>query len=306
MLSLPKKVFIREVGTRDGFQMEKTFIPTDTKVAIADRLSRCNFQEIQATAFVSPKAIPNLADAELFLQRIARNPATRYTTLIPNATGYQRAAAAGISRVEMTISATDSHNRNNLKSTTAESIARLESCVAMGLDVEIVAGIAVAFACPFEGRTPYAAVQRIVDAAVAMGLGEVALGDTTGGADPTQVYDYCRRLRRRHPNLDILVHFHNTFGTATANVLAAVQAGITRFDASVAGLGGCPYAPGATGNLATEDLVHFMEGMGIDTGIDLDRLIDAARFTAAAIGHSDSCLLRAGRRMKDVCAVDGR
>ncbi len=303
MITFPKKVYVREVGTRDGFQMEKTFIPTATKIAVANMLSKCNFPEMQATAFVSPKAIHNLADAEQFLAAIERNPNTLYTTLIPNLKGYERAAAAGISQVEITMSATDSHNRNNLNSTTEESIGRLRACVESPLDVRIVAGIAVAFSCPFEGRTPYENVLRIVDAAVGMGIDEIGLGDTTGGADPVQVYEYCSRLLDKYPDLKILLHFHNTFGSALANVLSAMQAGICRFDASVAGLGGCPYAPGATGNIATEDLVHLLHEMGIETGIDLPKLTEAARFTAQAIGHADSSLLRAGRTMKEKCAI---
>lgn len=305
-MRLPERVVIREVGPRDGFQMEKDFIPTSDKVEIIDMLSDCGFREMQATGFVHPKAIPNLADSEEVLARIRKNPETLYTALVPNQKGYERAAAAGMRKVEFTLSATDSHNLNNMKATTEQSLERLGDCLKLGLPVPIVAGFAVAFHCPFEGRTPFARLKSVVDRAVAMGVDEIGLGDTCGAADPRQVYDYVSRLLDRHPNLKILLHFHNTFGNAVANVLAAMQAGVVMFDAAAAGLGGCPYAPGATGNLATEDLVQTLEAMGIQTGIDLPRLLAASRRIAEIVGHSDSATLRAGRLMTDASAPQCR
>lgn len=300
-MHLPGRVYVREVSTRDGFQMENAFVPTPEKIAVIDKLSACGFPEMQVTAFVHPKAIPNLADAEEVVKGIRRNPATLYTALVPNEKGYRRAVATGMAKVELTLSATDSHNINNMKMTTAQSLEQLRACLDLNLGVPIVAGIAVAFHCPFEGRTPFARLKSVVDEAVKAGIGEIGLGDTSGAADPVQVYEYVSRLRDSHPDLTLLLHFHNTFGNATANILAAMQAGVTMFDAAIAGLGGCPYAPGATGNLATEDLVQTLEAMGIRTNIDVNTLIEASRFAARIVGHSDSATLRAGRLMTDRC-----
>ncbi len=295
MLNLPKKVFLREVGPRDGFQMEKKFIPTDLKVKAIDMLSQCSFQEIQFTSFVHPRAVPNMADAEEVIDKIKYSSGTKYDTLIPNCKGYIRAAAAGIKKVELTLSSTDSHNINNLNCTTGESIAGLEECLKLDLIPEIVVGLAVVFGCPFEGRPPFEKVKSLVDAITGLGVREMVIADSSGVADPGQVYDYLSRLKDAHPDILFYFHAHNTHGTALANVLAALQAGITAFDSSVAGLGGCPYIPGASGNLATEDLVQFFEIMGIETGINLEKLIEAAKFTAEAVGHHDSNTLRVGK-----------
>ncbi len=298
-MRLPKQVLVREVGPRDGFQMEKAFVPTQTKIDIINQLSACGFAEIQATAFVHPKAVPNLADAAEVCEKISRNPAIDYSALIPNDKGYQRAAQAGMAKVELTLSATDSHNKNNMNATTDQSLDRLQACLDLGLDLPVVPGIAVAFHCPFEGRTPLDRLSYVVDRIAAMGLNEIALGDTCGAADPVQVYSYVSHLLDKHPGMTILLHLHNTFGNAMANVLAGMQAGVTMFDASIAGLGGCPYAPGATGNLATEDLVQTLHAMDIQTGIDLDRLVKVSAGVAQAVGHHDSSILRAGRTLND-------
>ncbi|MDR1933596.1 MAG: hydroxymethylglutaryl-CoA lyase [Spirochaetales bacterium] len=295
MMKLPRKVVVKEVGPRDGFQMEKKFVPTENKIEVIDLLSRCGFEDIQFTAFVHPKAVPNMADSEEVAAKIKRPSGVEFTALIPNRKGYERAHKAGFKRVEITLSATDSHNMSNLNCTTMESLARLEECLALGLSTEICGGIAVVFGCPFEGRPPYERIKMIVDRMVSMGIKDVGLADTSGVGDPVQVYDICSRLLDAHPHIHYYFHAHNTHGTAVANILAAMQAGLLMFDSSVAGLGGCPYAPGASGNVATEDLVQILEYMGIETGVDIDKLITAARRTAEIVGHSDSATLRAGK-----------
>ncbi len=294
-MQLPQRVLLKEVGTRDGFQMEKQWIPTKHKIEICNLLSDCGFQEMQFIAFVHPKAVPNMADAEEVLQNIRRNPHTNYSALIPNRKGFERAYANGIRQVEMTMSATDSHNISNLNCTTQQSLKRVEECLALGLDMKLAVGIAVAFGCPFEGRPPFERIKWIVDSLVGMGIREIGLADTSGVGDPRQVYEYACRLREAYPEVHYYFHPHNTHGTAIANVIAILQAGITTIDTSVAGLGGCPYAPGASGNVATEDLVQVLEAMGIDTGIDIDKLIAAANRTEEVVGHSDSATLRAGK-----------
>ena len=295
MMKLPKKVVIQEVGPRDGFQMEKQFVPTESKIEIINMLSECGFTEMQFTAFVHPKAVPNMADAVEVCSKIKRNNLVHYNALIPNERGYQRAVEAGIKKVELTMSTTDSHNISNLNCTSLESIARLEECIKMGLKTEICAGLAVAFGCPFEGRPSYQRIKMLADKMIALGIKEVGLADTSGVGDPAQVYDICARLLDAHPDVTFYLHMHNTHGTAIANIFAAMQAGISRFDSSVAGLGGCPYAPGASGNIATEDLVQIFDAMGIETGIDIDKLMLAAQRTAEVVGHSDSATLRAGK-----------
>lgn len=295
MLSLPKRVTIKEVGPRDGFQIEKTIIPTETKIKVIDLLSRCGFGDIQSAAFVHPKAVPNMADAEQVLAGITRAPGTVYSALIPNFRGFQRAAAAGVTRAELTLSATDSHNINNMNMTTDQSIAMIEQCLNSGIDMELIVGLAVTFGCPFEGVPPFSRLKSILDRLQALGVKSVGLGDTSGVANPAQVYDTASRLLDAYPDIQFFFHPHNTHGNAMANIFAAMQAGITHFDASVAGLGGCPYAPGASGNIATEDLVDTLDAMGIETGIRMEPLMEAARYVRQALGHSDSATLRAGR-----------
>lgn len=222
-------------------------------------------------------------------------PGVEYSALVPNLRGFQRAAAAGVKRVELTLSATDSHNINNMNMTTEQSIKMIEQCLNSGLDVDLIVGLAVTFGCPFEGVPPFSRLKFVLDQLSAMGIKAVGLGDTSGVATPLQVYNTTSRLLDAYPDINFFFHPHNTHGNAMANVFAAMQAGITHFDSSVAGLGGCPYAPGASGNIATEDLVDTMNEMDIETGIDIDRLLDTARFVREAFGHSDSATLRAAR-----------
>lgn len=290
-----QKIILKEVCPRDGFQMEKEWIPTEKKIEIIDLLSSSGISKMQFTAFMHPKAIPNLADAEIVSKTIKRVPNVLYQGLIANQKGYERAAAAGLEEVEFTLSATESHNISNVNSTTEESFQRIEDCIKMGLSTRIVGGVAVAFGCPFEGRPPVARLEWIVDHFRDLGIHEITFADTAGVGDPKQVYEMFSHLLEKYPDITFCFHPHNTHGTAISNTLAAIQAGVYMIDASTAGLGGCPFSPGASGNVAMEDLVDLLETMGYDTGIDLDVLIAAGHMIRDTVGHSDSSTLKAGK-----------
>jgi len=290
-------VTVCEVGPRDGFQMEPSFIPTPTKIAIIDLLSRTGLREIQATSFVRPTAVPQMRDAEEVMAGLRREHGVLYAGLVPNERGAERAIAAGCDRLDVVVSATDSHSLSNTRMPTRRALERVGRIVPMaraaGRDVAI--GIAVALGCPFEGVPPYARVEALVGHAVEeLGLTRVSLADTVGMANPRQVSTTVAALRARFPQVAFGLHLHNTRGMALANALAGLAGGVTHLDASVAGLGGCPFAPGAAGNVATEDLVHMLAEMGIATHVRLDALLEVARRVEAVVGHAASALLRAG------------
>jgi hydroxymethylglutaryl-CoA lyase len=296
---LPAAVSIREVGPRDGLQNEDP-VPAADKVRLLDALVGTGVGRVEAVSFVHPKAIPQMADADEVWAAAAKAPGVRYSALVPNVRGAQRAIAAGFAEIEVVVSASDTHNRRNINRSTEESLDDVAALVALlhdnGATAEVI--IATSFGCPYEGDVDPARVAGIVDRVVADGADRVAFGDTTGMATPRRVIDVVGRVRDRHPDLPVLLHFHNTRGAALANILTALQLGITEFDASVGGLGGCPYAPGASGNVATEEVVHMLHDMGIDTGIDLDALIEVARLAERLVGRSlSSGILRAGPRL---------
>ena len=300
MSRFPAQVSLREVGPRDGLQNEAP-VPTADKIALLDALGQTGVRRIEAVSFVHPRAIPQMADADEVWAGAKRNPDVAYSALVPNARGAERAVAAGFRELEVVVSASDTHNRKNLNRSTAESldgIAQLIGSVhAAGGTVEVI--VATSFGCPCEGDIPVPRVVSVVDSAVAAGADRIAFGDTTGMGTPTRVTALVDAVRSRHPDIPMLLHFHNTRGTALANVLAALQLGVTEFDASVGGLGGCPYAPGASGNLASEELVHMLEDMGIDTGVDLGALLEAARLAERIVGRElPSAVLRAGPRTR--------
>ena len=293
----PGSVTICEVGPRDGFQMEAAFIPTELKIRLINALSRTGVPEIQATSFVHPKAIPQLRDAEQVMAQIERAPGVRYTGLVLNERGAERAIAANVDRLDIVVSASDSHSLSNANMPTAQAMERAGRVVALsrqaGKDVSI--GFATALGCPFEGFLPYRRVETLVTQAVeGYALTRVSIADTVGMANPTLVETTMRALHERFPSVHLSLHLHNTRGMGLANTVAGLAAGVTHFDASVAGLGGCPSAPGATGNIATEDVVHMLEEMGVATYIRLDALLDVAREVQEAVGHADSALLKAG------------
>jgi hydroxymethylglutaryl-CoA lyase len=304
---LPATISLREVGPRDGLQNEDP-IPTEAKVRLLDALSSTGVRRIEAVSFVHPKAIPQMADADEVWASIARNPGVRYSALVPNPRGAQRALDAGFTEVEVVVSASDTHNRKNVNRSTEESLAGIAEIIELahdrGVRCEVV--VSTAYGCPYEGDVPVSRVLSVVDRAVAGGADAVCYGDTTGMATPGRVQALVGQTRSRHPDVPLGLHFHNTRGTGLANVLAALQLGVTDYDASVGGLGGCPYAPGATGNVCTEDLVHMVEDMGIDTGVDLGAMIDAARLAEQLVGRPlPSQVLRAGPRTRRTPLVDG-
>jgi hydroxymethylglutaryl-CoA lyase len=291
-------ISIREVGPRDGLQNEAA-VPTEAKVALLDALSTTGVGRIEAVSFVHPKAIPQMADADEVWAAATKAPGVRYSALVPNSRGAQRALAAGLTELEVVVSASDTHNRANLNRSTAESLADIASVIKLvhdaGATVEVI--VATSFGCPYEGDVPPGKVAGIAERVLADGADRLAYGDTTGMATPRRVRDLLGAVPR--DDRPLLLHFHDTRGTGLANILTALDLGVTEFDASVGGLGGCPYAPGASGNVATEEVVHMLHDMGLDTGIDLDRLIAAAELAERIVGRTlPSGVLRAGPRTR--------
>ena len=282
-----KRFYFNEVVTRDGFQMESEFIPTDTKVALIDALSACGYAKIEVTSFVSPKAIPMLRDADEVMGRIQRLPGVEYTVLVPNLRGAERAFEAKADELNLVMSMSQSHNQANLRMSMDSSFAALSDIIkrAEGL-AAVNVSLSCAFGCPMEGDVPEAVVlshaQRFADA----GVRGLTICDTTGMAHPGQVQRMAEVLQQRFEQLQLTMHFHNTRGMGLANVLAAAQSGITRFDGSLGGLGGCPYAPGASGNVCSEDAIHMLDAMGYNTGMDVDRLLELARQLPNVVGHA--------------------
>jgi hydroxymethylglutaryl-CoA lyase len=304
MSDLPSQISVREVGPRDGLQNEQP-VPTRAKIELIDRLSGTGVQRIEAVSFVRPQAIPQMADAEEVWRGIERADQVRYSALVPNLRGAVRALDNGLTEIEAVVSASDTHNRKNVNRSTEESLDDIAEIIKLAHDRGATCQVIVstAWGCPYEGDVP---VQRVVAAAgraVADGADTVSFGDTTGMATPGRVQRLIGEFRSAQPDSTLNLHFHNTRGTGLANVLAALQLGVADFDASIGGLGGCPYAPGATGNIATEELVHMVEDMGVGTGIDLDSLIDAAADAERIIGRQlPSQVLRAGPRSRTVTA----
>ena len=304
MNDLPTSISLREVGPRDGLQNEDP-IPTPAKIELLDALSRTGLRRIEAVSFVHPRAIPQMADADEVWAGIQRNPEVRYSALVPNLRGAQRALAAGFTELEVVVSASDTHNRKNINRGTDESLADLPELAALahdaGASLQLI--VSTAWGCPYEGDVPVERVLHVVAGGAAAGVDSLAFGDTTGMATPTRVTRLVDATRSAQPDLPLGLHFHNTRGTGLANVLAALQLGVADFDASIGGLGGCPYAPGASGNIATEELVHMLEDMGVRTGVDLDALLEAAALAERLVGRQlPSQVLRAGPRTRTVAA----
>ena len=282
-----QRLYINEVATRDGFQIEPNFVPTEDKVKLINRLSRTGLAMIEATSFTSPKAIPNLRDAAEVLQAIDRVAGVRYTALVPNLKGCERAIACKVDEINLVMSASETHNRANLRMSCEQSLAQFAEIVkaAAGAPVTINASISTTFGCPFDGSVAPERIEHLVRRYLELGIRAVTLCDTTGMADPVQVRALCEKMIATFPAVQFTTHFHNTRGMGLANVAASVAAGMRHFDASLGGLGGCPYAPGASGNICTEDTVHMLQRMGYDTGVDLDALLAVARGLPAIVGH---------------------
>jgi len=293
------RLYLNEVATRDGFQNEARFVDTDDKIALVDALSACGYAKIEVTSFTSPKAIPALRDAEAVMHGIARAPGVVYTVLVPNVRGAERALSCRVDEVNLVMSVSESHNRANLRMTREQSFAQLRDVIdtVRGTGIAINVSLSTAMGCPMEGDVPAEGVLAWMQRFADLGVHGFTLCDTTGMAYPSQVRDLCERAMARFGARALTLHFHNTRGMALANALAALDAGIVRFDASLGGLGGCPYAPGATGNVCTEELVHMLALDGYDTGIDLAAALDAAARLPALVGHDvPSQILKAGRR----------
>lgn len=296
-----RRIHMQEVGTRDGLQMEQVFVPTADKVALVDALSATGLAKIEVTSFTSPTAIPALRDAEVVMREITRRPGVVYTALVPNVRGAERAVDARTDEFNLVMSCSETHNISNLRMTREQSCAALAQVTALARQARIPVNVSLscAFGCPMEGDVRPDVVldwaQRFLDLE---GVRGITLCDTTGMAHPRQVEALVQAFRRRFPQAELTLHFHNTRGMGLANVLASIDAGADRFDASLGGLGGCPYAPGASGNICTEETVHALQRMGFNTGCDLDGLLAAAALLPDLIGHDiPSQLLKAGPRL---------
>jgi hydroxymethylglutaryl-CoA lyase len=286
-MKLPAEVTIYEVGPRDGLQNEARNVPTADKIRFIDSLVASGIRSIEITSFVSPKWIPQLADAAEVARGVQRPPGVLMSALVPNRRGLDTALASGMKVVAVFLSASETHNKKNVNKTIAETLAAFDEVVpaARAANVQVRAYVSTVFGCPYEGDVDPQAAVDLVGKLRDMGVYQVSLGDTIGVANPMQTEEVLGRVLAKHPADAIAVHFHDTQGTALANCLVSIQMGITTIDASAGGLGGCPYAPGASGNLATEDVVAMLHSMGVKTGIDLDKLTEASRTASTFVGH---------------------
>ena len=296
-----RRIHMQEVGTRDGLQVEERFVETAEKIALVNALSDTGLVKIEVTSFVSPKAIPQLRDAEIVLRQIRRVPGVVYSALVPNLRGAERAIESKADELNLVMSGSGSHNLANLRMTQAQSYAALVAVAQLAKQAGVAVNVSLScsFGCPMEGDVPEAAViDWCVRYVEEMGADSVTLCDTTGMAYPTQVARLTHQFKQRFPQTEMTLHFHNTRGMGLANVLAGIAAGADRFDASFGGIGGCPYAPGATGNVCTEEIVHALELMGYNTGVDVAGVIAASQRLPSLIGHDiPSQLVRAGQRL---------
>lgn len=287
-MNWPERVTITEVGPRDGLQNESRTIPLDQKIALIDRLSGSGLARIEAASFVRAEAIPQMANAAEVMAGILREPGVTYIGLVPNEVGARNAIAAGVDEISVVVSASESHNRANVNRSIGESLEAIRGVAALVSEAGLPwAGyVSTAFGCPYEGAVDSARVIEIARELREAGAYAVALGDTIGVGNPRQVFELVSRLRDEAPGVQMRLHLHDTRGMALANVVAAMEAGASQFDGSIGGLGGCPYAPGASGNVATEDMVAMLHEMGVQTGVNLDALLDAAWFAQEIIGRS--------------------
>lgn len=301
-MELPEGVSLREVGPRDGLQNEDP-VPTEAKITLLDALSTTGVRRIEAVSFVHPKAIPQMADASEVWQRARKRSGIRYSALVPNLKGAMRALDAGFTELEAVVSASETHNKKNVNRSTEESLDEIAEIIDLAhqknATVQVI--VSTAWGCPYEGDVPVRRTVSVISRALRDGADSASFGDTTGMATPTRVQQLVGAFRDAHPETGLNLHFHNTRGTGMANVLAALELGVTDFDASVGGLGGCPYAPGATGNIATEELVAMLEDMGVRTGVDIEAMIEAAEEAERIVNRTlPSQVLRAGPRSRTI------
>ena len=286
-MKLPARATIYEVGPRDGLQNESRQVPTADKIRFIDALVAAGIKDIEITSFVSPKWIPQLADAAEVARGVQRPAGVRMSALVPNKRGLDTALASGMKEIAIFLSASETHSKKNINKTIAEALSTFDEIVphALAAKVPVRAYVSTVFGCPYEGDVDPEATVRLTQQLREMGVYQVSLGATIGVANPAQVEDVLTRVLARTPAEDIAVHFHDTQGTALANCLVSLQMGITTIDASAGGRGGCPYAPGAAGTLATEDVVAMLHSMNVQTGIDLDKLAEASRTASTFVGH---------------------
>lgn len=298
MKNMVKKIRLCEVGIRDGLQNEKQMVSAEDKIELINAMSEAGFPVIEAGSFVSPKAVPQMANTDEVFRGITRKEGVEYRALIANLKGVERAIACGCTKVKLNVSASVAHNLANLNRTPSETVAGFASCVerAHEAGIGISGSISMAFGSPWDREIPVQDVKDIIEAYLAVGITEISLSDASGMAYPSQVYELCGEMKRCYPQVTWWLHFHNTRGLGIANILAGMEAGFDQFDASFAGVGGCPFVPGAAGNVTTEDVLHMWDEMGIETGINLDRAIEISRKAVKILGHNtDSYLLRAGK-----------
>lgn len=282
-------IHIQEVIPRDGFQIEKHFVPTDQKIAFIDALSECGFSKIEVTSFVSPKAVPNLRDAKAVVTNINHQTDVTYVALVPNLRGAQDAIQAEIDEINLVMSASHTHNLKNVRQTNEESLQGFQQILqaVSGTNITVNGSIATSFGCPFEGVISENSVLKFIEEYLNMGMHSITLADTTGMANPTQVARLVEQVFQQFGDISLTLHFHNTRGMGLANVVAAIDAGAVRFDASLGGIGGCPFAPGASGNICTEDVVHMIEEMGHTTNVDLNKLIQLSKGLPTLLQKND-------------------
>lgn len=302
---MKQRIYINDVAVRDGFQIEKNIIPTETKIALIDALSETGIAKIEATSFVHPRLVPNMADAVEVLANIKRVAGVTYSVLVPNLKGMERAVETHktrgkIDEVNVFMSASETHNRANVNRSCDESFADFAVMIRMAKEagIRMNGSVSTSFGCPFEGVVPEARVLGFARRFVDLGFNGVSLADTTGMANPAHVERLSAEAVKRFPGTELTLHFHNTRGMGLANVVAGIRAGIIHYDGSLAGLGGCPFAPGATGNICTEDMVNMLEDMGYDTGVDLDQLLAVAVKMPMVVGHDVAGqVMRAGKTL---------
>lgn len=297
-MKLPSSITLCEVGLRDGLQNEACLLDTNQKLTLLRGLIDAGFQVIEVGSFMHPKAVPQMANTDEVYKAIGEVPGVELRALIPNLRGIQRAVSCGCKKVKLNVSASRQHNLKNLNMTPEQSVAGFASCVEAAKEnqIEISGSISMPFASPWEGRTPVSDVDSIIEAYLNVGITEISLSDASGMAVPNQVYELCRHVREKYPQCSWWMHFHNTRGMAMANILSAMEAGMTQFDSSFGGLGGCPFVPGAAGNISTEDVLHMCEESGIETGIDIAKIISLSKELRSLLGHDmESYILRAGR-----------
>ena len=294
---LPQRVKVVEVGPRDGLQNEKQPVPTDIKIALIDRLTAAGFANIEATSFVSPKWVPQMADGAEVMAGITRRPGTVYSVLTPNMRGFEGAVAAKADEVVIFAAASEAFSQRNINCSIEESITRFEPVARAAKDagLRLRGSISCALGCPYQGEVPVASVVDVVKRLAALGCDEIDIADTIGVGTPTRTREVMDACASVFPIERLSGHFHDTYGQATANIYAALLSGISIFHSSVAGLGGCPYAKGATGNVATEDVLYLLQGLGIETGIDLEAVVHTGDYISQAIGRPNAS--RVGRAM---------